>query len=399
MKTLALRAGRLGFPLLLALANAGCSDAADDTEQQQRDVIESYSTLVASSYEKALKAAKSLDTAVGAFLDEPTDERFQEAKEAWLASRNPYSVTEAFRFYEGPIDNGDDGPEPLINSWPLDEVFIDYTVDAKDEVDDTGIINAPEQYPVIDADVLSSLNASEGETAITTGYHAIEFLLWGQDLSDDGPGDRPYTDYVLGDGATAKNQDRRRDYLRAISGLLVQDLSQVNAAWVEGEDNYRKYFTSLPPREALGKILRGMGSLSGAELSKERMSVALVNKDQEDEHSCFSDNTLEDLEHNAQSIQNVLLGTNGDVSGAAIVDLIAAKDAATAQSLEEQIQLVIDELVAVKKTGARFDQVITTDDYPEAREHLLTAVRTLGTFTDDLEKGAKAIGVEFERDE
>lgn len=402
---IALRARRFAAPFLLALASVGCgSDDETDDSQRRQEVIASYAELVSSSYAEALKAAKALDASVVAFLDDPTEAKFQDAKDAWLASRNPYSDTEAFRFYQGPIDNDDgddaivDGPEGLINSWPLDEAFIDYTL-LDGEVTATGIINDPEGFPTIDASALSEVNGVESETDVSTGYHAVEFLLWGQDLRADGAGERPYTDYVVGEGGTAENQDRRSDYLRVVSRLLVDDLSEVNDAWADGKDNYRAYFLGLPPDEALGKLMLGMGALAGAELSKERMKVALDNKEQEDEHSCFSDNTLEDLEHNAVSVQNVLLGKNGNVSGPGVVDLIAAKDGKLAGELKESIQAAIDEINEVKKLGVPFDQAILGDDDGEARAHLLSAVKSLNTFKDKLEQGAAAIGVTFKIEE
>ena len=70
------------------------------------------------------------------------------------------------------------------------------------------IINVTGEYPTINAELIISLNEEGGEENVTTGWHAIEFLLWGQDLNDDGLGDRPVTDY-----ATADNADRGGQYL------------------------------------------------------------------------------------------------------------------------------------------------------------------------------------------
>jgi putative iron-regulated protein len=400
--TFALRARRSAATFLFALACAGCGEDKDD---ETRKVVDNYAALVSSSYAQALETATTLDAKVALFLDDPTAEGFERAKTAWLASRNPYSDTEAFRFYQGPIDNDDvdddveDGPEGLINSWPLDESYIDYTVDADGELVLGGIIYDEDAFPTIDADTLSEANAKESETTISTGYHAIEFLLWGQDRSAEGPGERPYTDYVLGEEGSPGNQQRRADYLRAVSGLLVTDLRTVNDAWLDGKANYRAKFVSLPAREALGKILLGMGSLAGGELSHERMSVALDDKEQEDEHSCFSDNTLEDLEHNAKSVQNVLLGSNGDVSGPGVVDLVQAKNPTLADDLRTSIQEAIDEIDAVKKLGVPFDQAILGDDDSKPRQHLEAAVKALNTFKDKLVEAAQALDVELKFDE
>ena len=386
---------RLLAPLLLSLGSVACGSSDEDDAPAQRAVVDNYAVMVTANYADTLSTAKSLKARIHEFVEAPSAESLEAAKQAWLKARDPYGLSEAYRFYQGPIDNDDtdddipDGPEPLLNSWPLDEKAIDYVVDEPD----SGIINSPEEFPTIDAETLSAENAKESETAITTGYHAIEFLLWGQDLSADGPGARPYTDYVVGDGGTAKNQDRRGQYLVTIADLLVDDLSSVNDAWLGDADNYRARFVALAPRDALGKIMLGMGSLSGAELSGERMNVALKFKDQEDEHSCFSDNTLADLRNNATSIQDVLLGRYRKIQGPALVDLIAKKDAALAQKLQDGIQSVLDDIAAVDEP---FDQAILSDadgkDTPE-RKRLLAAVEALRAFTTDLQAAAELLNV------
>ena len=119
-------------------------------------------------------------------------ENLDAAKEAWLTARDEYGPTEAFRFYGGPIDNEETGVEGLVNAWPLDEAYIDY-VDGDPEA---GIVNNPDEHPTIDADALVAANEQGGEANVSTGWHAIEFLLWGQDLSADGPGARPVEDYT-----------------------------------------------------------------------------------------------------------------------------------------------------------------------------------------------------------
>jgi len=387
---------------LVSVVSIACSGTDDTTDSKaEADVVRDYADNVSTSYGKALDAAKDLQAAVHAFVDEPSETTMNDARRAWLASRDPYSLTEAYRFYQGPIDNDDadddvpDGPEGLINSWPLDESYIDYVVDAKGARLETGIINRPDDFPTIDADVLTTANANPdlgetSETSIATGYHAIEFLLWGQDLSADGPGARPYTDYISGDDATAANADRRATYLVTVADLLVDDLSSVNDAWLEGKDHYRAEFLGMPRPEALGKIILGMGSMAGGELGHQRMQVAYDLKDQEDEHSCFSDNTLADLYNNALSVQDVLLGRYGDKDGAGIDDLIAAKDPALADKLRRDIQDAVDDIHAVP---GPFDQAILGDDDTPARKHLYTAIRALDAFKDSLIDGANLLGV------
>lgn len=386
--------------LLFALTCMACSSSDSETVSEA-DVVKNYAALVSANYADSLKAAEDLRDAVHTFVENPSESTLKDAKSAWLKSRDPYGESEAYRFYQGPIDNDDtdddipDGPEGLINSWPLEERYIDYVVDGNGEVLNSGIINHVDEFPEIDADALAAANTANGEseTSISTGYHAIEFLLWGQDLDPDGPGARPYTDYVVGDEGTAENQERRGQYLLAVSDLLVDNLREVNAAWADNQPNYRADFVAMDAKRALGKIVLGMGSLAGGELAHERMQVAYDFKDQEDEHSCFSDNTLADLHDNATSVQNVLLGRYGSIQGPSLNDLFEAKDPALAQQLRDDIQQALDNIDAVKQSGERFDQVILQDDDSEGRQRLYAAIRALDDFKDTLLDASKAIGV------
>ncbi len=193
-----------------ALALSACgNDANADLETE---VVGNYAAVVHETYSMSLASATEMDAAIDALAADPTDATLAAAREAWLGARDDYGLTEAFRFYGGPIDAVDTGPEGLMNAWPLDEAYIDYVEGAPE----SGVINLPDEYPTIDSDLLVSLNEAGGETNISTGWHAIEFLLWGQDLSVDGPGARPVTDFT-----TAPNADRRIAYLTVASSLLV----------------------------------------------------------------------------------------------------------------------------------------------------------------------------------
>ena len=361
---------------LLASACGGDPDDGDTTA-----VAETYAANVYASYSDTLTKAQALKTAVDAFVANPSQVTFDAAKQAWLDAREPYLVTEVYRFYDGPIDNPDDGPEGEINAWPLDEAYIDYV----DGMPNAGIINNTNMFPTITVDVIKEQNENGGEANISAGYHAVEFLLWGQDLSPTGPGARPYTDYVMSTG-TAAHQDRRRTYLQLATQLLVDDLTQVTEQWAPDAQNYRADFVA-GGKDSVQKILLGMGSLSGAELSGERMTVALDNRDQEDEHSCFSDNTHRDLIGNAVGIQNVYLGRYGSNDGAGIEDLVRAKNPELADKLKTQIQASVTAIEAIPHP---FDQAIMND---AGRALVTAAIQALQTQTETTVEAATALGV------
>jgi putative iron-regulated protein len=285
----------------------------------KKQVIVNYANIAFANYLKAYDDAVVLETAINTFAASPTDANFKIAKDKWLISRESYGTTEAFRFADGPIDN-EDGPEGFINSWPLDENYIDYT----DNVSASGIINNPAAFPTITKEVLIGENGkNENEKYVTVGYHAIEFLLWGQDFtapSANKPGQRPYTDYLV-TGGTASNQVRRAAYLKVCADLLTDHLLYVVNQWKVG-GTYRVKFLALSEDVAIKNIYKGITTLVSAELPVERMDVAVGNADQEDEHSCFSDNTHRDIALNLQGVINIYNGKYGSIDGASIEDLI-----------------------------------------------------------------------------
>ena len=336
----------------------------DDLATLKQDAVSTYTDIVFATYEDSYLLAVDLQAAIDAFVAEPSEANFQATKDAWLAAREPYGQSEAFRFYGGPIDDAD-GPEGLINAWPLDEVYIDYV----EGLPDAGIINDLENYPEITGELLESLNEVGAEENISVGFHAIEFLLWGQDMNADGPGDREYTDYV-----DAPNADRRAQYLQITATMLVDHLKILRDDWdASVDDNYRADFIALDVDTALTYMLTGIGILSKAELAGERMFTAYDNQDQEDEHSCFSDNTHRDIITNFVGIQNVYFGRYERVDGRIVEGVgIDAVVEIVAPDLNAQLVALLaaaDE--SLNSIHAPFDQAIIQ---PEFRPVVFDAV-------------------------
>jgi putative iron-regulated protein len=342
-----------------------------------------YASLVHAGYEDSLSGARALQQAVAAFTAAPSQPALDAARKAWLAAREAYGQTEAFRFYGGPIDDAK-GPEGRINAWPMDEAYVDY-VEGKPNA---GLVNNRKQ--VISKKALAALNERGGEENIATGWHAIEFMLWGQDRSETGPGNRSADDFVDG---KRPNADRRRQYLAVVTELLLDDLGTLVRAWAPGlKNNYRARF-ERGGNESLRRILVGLGSLSRGELAGERLEVALASQDQEDEHSCFSDNTHRDAVANARGIENVWLGryarADGSLlQGASLRELVAAKNAALAERATQQIRASV---AAAEAIPAPFDRAIIVG-HP-GRERIQATIASLTQQSKDIVEAAAAIGI------
>lgn len=382
------------LPLFLVIVSVyACKkDDKDPYAETKESIKATYAEIVYANYSDAYDGAVQLKNAVDAFVASPTQSNFDVAKTAWLEAREPYGQTEAFRFANGPIDDAD-GPEGLINAWPLDEAYVDYVQGNST----SGIINDLVAYPAITKALIEGLNQSTGEENVSVGYHAIEFLLWGQDLTAPvalQAGQRPFTDFV--NGGSASNQDRRRVYLQLCAELLVEHLEYLKNEWAPS-GAYRATFLALDNDVALTNIITGIGVLSKSELAGERIFTAYDNQDQEDEHSCFSDNTHRDIRLNVEGIKNVYTGSytklNGQVvSGKSLSELLHEVDHELSEQVDAQLNLAVDK---VNATGIPFDNAIVNG---AERPKVLESVNELRNLGDKFAAAGQALGLSINTD-
>ena len=416
--------------LALAISLAGCGDDKDkaavtpaapiaSSTAPQADpaaskaVVAHYADLALAVFSDAASTGKALQVTVEALLATPNDATLKAAREAWLAARAPYMQSEVFRFGNPVVDEW----EGQLNAWPLDEGLIDYV--AKDyqhalgNPGATANIIANTQLQVgedkldvstITPELLASLNELGGSEAnVATGYHAIEFMLWGQDLhgSNPGAGERPASDFVVGEGATGGNNERRRAFIKAAIDLLVSDLDAMVVQWQAGNaDNYRAKLEAESAENGLRKMLFGMGSLSLGELAGERMKVALEANSTEDEHDCFSDNTHNSHFYNGKGIRNVYLGEYKKVDGTTLTGpslsaLVAKVDAAADSTLKTDLEATeakLQALVDSANNGKHFDQLIAADNQ-DGQQIVRDAITALVKQTAAIEQAAGKLNI------
>jgi putative iron-regulated protein len=397
--------------LLLAGVAAGVLAAGSSLAQapDTSAVLDTYGDVAEAMYGDALESARALDVAVDAFIAEPGEETLAAAREAWLASRVPYQQTEGFRFGNAIVDDW----EGRVNAWPLDEGLIDYV--------DTGSYGEEsEENPLYTANVVASTEIQVGpdlvdattidtaligdtlqeamgvESNVAIGYHAVEFLLWGQDLNgtDAGAGDRPYTDYDTAN-CTGGNCDRRAAYLAAATDLLVSDLEEMHANWAEG-GAAREELAAKSPEEGLATILTGLGSLSYGELAGERMKLGVLLHDPEEEHDCFSDNTHNSHYYDQAGMVAIWNGAYGDVDGPSIRDVVAEADLAAAERVDAALAETTARMQVMKDradTGVEaYDQMLAVGN-DEGNAIVLAAVDGLVAQTRAIEGAVTALGL------
>ena len=363
-----------GAAVLIAFASPARAQASADPAA----IVSNYADIALAGYSDSLTAAQELEAAIKAFLAAPSQEGLDAAKSAWLAARPPYQQTEAYRFGNPVVDDW----EGRVNAWPLDEGLIDYVDPSYGMESDentlytANVIANPSieingetvDASVITPEFLSSTlqEAGDIEANVATGYHAIEFLLWGQDLNGTGPGAgaRPWSDYDMAN-CTNGNCDRRGQYLSSAATLLVSDLKEIVAAW-QADGAARKALTGAEPKAGLAAMLTGMGSLSYGEMAGQRMKVGLLLHDPEEEHDCFSDNTHQSHYFDAIGIRNVYLGSyerldGGKAEGASLSQLVAAMDPALDTEMRGKLDVSVARMQDIRDrvaAGEAYDQMI-----------------------------------------
>ncbi len=322
--------------LAIAIGIAACAHA--DGHADKGAVLDTYANIAQAMYEDSLTSAQAMKAAVDAFVAEPSEVTLASAREAWLAARVPYQQTEVYRFGNAIVDDW----EGKVNAWPLDEGLIDY-VDASygAESDENGFYTAnliantaleiggeSVDASVINVDLIQSMHEiDEVEANVATGYHVVEFLLWGQDLNgtDAGAGNRPYTDFDPS-SCTGGNCERRAEYLQTATDLIIADLEEMVANWTDGGEA-RASVTGDDANAGLSAMLTGLGSLSYGELAGERMKLGLLLHDPEEEHDCFADNTHNSHYYNIVGMKAVANGSyeridGSVVEGASLIDIL-----------------------------------------------------------------------------
>ncbi|WP_192179131.1 imelysin family protein [Mesorhizobium amorphae] len=402
--------GRLAAIGATALLTAAVFVLPAKAETDANAVIKTYADIALAKYEDSLTTAQALDKAVDALLAKPSVDTLNAAREAWKASRVPYQQTEVYRFGNKIVDDW----EGKVNSWPLDEGLIDYVAKSYGTESDTNALYtanviANKEIEIngkkVDAlklspEFLSSTLQEAGgvEANVATGYHAIEFLLWGQDLHGTGPGagERPYTDYDLAN-CTGGNCDRRAEYLKSASDLLVSDLQDMVNDWKE-DGAARKNLVDGEPNTAITAIFTGMGSLSYGELAGERMKLGLLLHDPEEEHDCFSDNTYNSHLYDAIGIRAAYLASytrlDGTVvQGPSVHDMVKAADPAIDKELSDKLDVSVTKMEAIKAralAGEAYDQQIAEGN-TEGNATVQAAIDALIDQTKSIERAVGSL--------
>ncbi|AZZ89804.1 iron-regulated protein [Hahella sp. KA22] len=429
-------AAALAVPLFMS-ACAGQQTSSTSQVVEPKQVVDHFANMAHAMYEDSLLAATQLNKSIDAFLANPTQANLDAAKAAYAQARVPYQQSEVLRF---DVENGHvteglgadgglasiDAWEGQVNAWPLDEALIDYVSGSyegeynspKNIINSTGVFTVGGQsvdISTITPELIAGMNEIGGaEANVTSGVHAIEFLLWGQDLNGTGPGAgaRPVSDYYTKSSQGActsgdKKSDhkicqRRAQYLKAAADLLVSDLQAMEAEWTPAAGAQKGTLRNdfLTRGDGLQRILDSMGDLAIGELASERMKVAILFGSTEDEHDCFSDLTHIAIYNNAMGVVDAYRGSytrldGSVVRGPSLADLVAHQNPVLKQQMDEHMSLIESRMRAIvdkaeaKSGGKKFDQLVGGS--AEDKKLVLDAAAALVSLEEPLSEGVSKV--------
>jgi putative iron-regulated protein len=368
------------------------------------DIADNHADIAYATYSDSKSAALTLQESVNAFIAEPTESNLLQAKVAYKALRIPYQQSEIMRFDSmitvGKGLDSDGGPasvdewEGQVNAWPLDE---------------NHIVNIIAGGETINRDLLLSQNgAEENEANVTTGIHAVEFMLWGSDLNgtEAGSGERPAFDFAI-DGTCADSEcQRRAQYLKAATDLLVDDLTEMTAEWspTAKKTNGTLAHNFINSPLAIDYMVGSMIAMATDELASARMGSGLGLGDPEEEHDCFSDLSHLAIYHNFQGVKNAFYGTykssTYNISGASLSVLVNKKNVGTYEAIDTALVSIEAKMADILFAGERaenpikFDQIIGQSSNGIERLIAENAVTELISLDTEFELMAEVLSLE-----
>jgi putative iron-regulated protein len=351
-----------------------------------KTIIIDYGEIIAQNYADNYSTAIILQNKINDFVASPSATSLNNARNAWLEARESYGQSEVARESGTAIDTDQSattswgiGSEGQINAWPIDEGYIDY-IQAGSEAyagNFNGGIIADRTINITEELLKNSNEGGTGATDknISTGWHAIEFLLWGQDETapiEDKAGQREFTDYT-----TAENADCRKQYLTTVTNILLNDLK---VTWAAG-GAFRNYFNNLEVNDAMTIMLTGATFIAGAELSEERMIIPV-------------DNTHRDVYTNAQGVFNVIYGRYASINGASFYELVRQTNPEQAKQLNDAYLNAKTKIDAIANSTKPFDLLIVEENSTDSPfGPVMQGAIALKEFSNQISASAQLLGI------
>lgn len=299
------------------------------TDVQQ--LTEKYLEQIESDFTDASLALETMQKSVEDFLQNPSNNSMEAARDAWLSANIAYELTTLHRYFASRILDEAQGEQWFqlqyqINQWPILPGYIDYVQDYAD----SGIVNDI-PVPLTELD-LRAQNGLFEITEATLGFHVIEFLLWGTNADENSP--RQPTDYRLETVLSSSQADsgmtvdqisnnRRRVLLELVTNILVDDFASLQSLWAANTAIVRTKLQAMEGPQLLSVIMNSMTDMLSEELLVRSLYPLLNGEYNDSIQSPFSHTTQNAVSAQLSGFERLLLENTTD-SGATLDGLISS---------------------------------------------------------------------------
>lgn len=178
--------------------------AISPTDAQLSNASNIVDNVIVAGYNNLGSEAAKLETALTTLKNNPTAQNVQAARTQWRATREFWEAGEGHIF--GPVDTL--GVDPKVDSWPVDKTQLDGALAGWD----------PE------------LSNIDGFPVTMKGFHAIEYILFGDGSTLESTADAATRLKTPVDGEAASDKTRLK-YLDALGTSFAKDIKSLTDAW------------------------------------------------------------------------------------------------------------------------------------------------------------------------
>lgn len=347
---------------------------------------------------EALSQAQALDGVITAFLHHPNPLALEEAQAAWTKTYSAYVKASFFdnvpRFEKPQFKENHDAYKDIqerLDSWPIEPGYIDYLP----LYPLSGIVNDL-TLKISYEDIVDQHGFSDLRFA-SLGFHPLEFLLFGiqgersakdfipqentiEVVSIDIPNKETQAnaealeesdsstekhDHLHVQVSSPQNHNRRREYLRLLSGLVVKHLQKLTDRWEPAHGYYAKLWRQPKLTQKivnLSIVYQTVLDTLQYTLLEKHFQPLLTQKDVDDLRSPFSQQDVNNMLDLLGGIEQLFQMENGFISE------IKKQDAETADKLIAQFKRLMTDMQRLPKELAQL---------PIAkRKELLTPIQT-----------------------
>ena len=289
--------------VLIATASFFMSSSCKKKQDEQTVYTYQVSRLKPAYYKTQRMLLQNFQAAVGelkihtnAFYSLSGQSYLEACRERWKTAYEQFVLLGPYTRGYATVDIGYDATKQLIQVYPINYRYVDYAEDSPNG----GIINDVDNYPTIQ--FLNTLHQVGGEQNCTIGFHVLEFLLWGEDLSLTGPGNtRDYKDYVTGGGGI--NVNRRRSFLDESMNRFSITVQELNV-----DENYERSVKNMDSKSFMFLMVGSLQQFIKDELVEKDIRLPLTTQNHHLEICDYSDHTLTILKKKIQAIRYALDG-------------------------------------------------------------------------------------------